>query len=254
MIEVRRIKDLNQWWHPSGIILPTVNLTPSEIKKLAQREAQLDKLASLTPGSQVWIRLNTGIFRGSTFPAELAHDYGKIRHQLTVMAWVDPKADRDRAGTSIHNYTRNLDTTKKWDWAKRSLTLHFISGDNAINFTEGSIFPHLISSTVFNDASLLLDYAGDRVFCLNEAKRSMVFKDRLDQDVTLGDLVVVALNYGAGLDICVVKGFADEKRIVIESVISGDQDRITLEDDKTVKVMRMPNTLKDTALMLKLAR
>lgn len=254
MIELRRIKDMTQWWHPSSNFVPTANLTAGDKKRLAERDAILDKLAALTKSDEIWLKLNTGIFRGSIVPAAL--ETGRFSDGPTVNAIIDNDNVKrmNSGGPSINVYTSKLDRLKGWQWADRSLTLSTQLGNKPIGFKEGTIYPVFFAHAVTMDASLLLDYQGDRVYNLNTAKRPLVFQDRLEQDVTIGDLVVVARNYGVGLDICIVKGFGDERRIVIESVIDGEQDRIALEDNATLKVMRMPNSLKDTAIMLKLAK
>jgi hypothetical protein len=256
MIELRRQTNMDHWWHVSSNFVPTQNLTAKEVKQIAERDALLDRLATLK--GEVWIKINNGIFRGSIFPAMVEGprsnfgDYGP-----SFAATVEPKNDvrlTKGGGTPLSFFVKDFDKNKGWAWSKRAAWIYTLSGTKPIVFKEATIYPEFFGNEVDNNLSVLLDYQGDRVFQINEAKRPLTFTDRLDQEVTIGDLVVVALNYGAGLDICMVKGFADERRVVIESVDTGERDRIPLENNATKKIMRMPNSLRDTAMLMKLSR
>lgn len=247
MIEVK-LNALN-WWDPSSRIVPTAGLTVADQKKLKERDEFLDKLHVESKRSEHWVKLNRGLFRGSIF---------RTTHQESwhVNATVyDNASELCLKGENIHSYTRHVkEPSKVFDFAERCCFVFHGGGRKPIKLKDGVLYPEFFSTEVIRTASLLLEYDGDEVYQMDEKRRPLTFKDRLDQDVTIGDLVVVALNYGAGLDICVVKGFADERRVVIESVETGINDRIPLEKNATAKIMRMPNSLKDTALLMKLGR
>ena len=257
MIELKNYRTTDQWWHPTSSFIPTQNLTAKEAKLLAEREALLDKLADLQKNRpQVWLKVTGGIFKGSIFPADIEDPHTHWDDEAANVGIVVDNANRARCsgGTplSAYVYQNKLDPNKGWDWADRSASVYCHAGTYPIGFKEATIYPEFFRAP--DTMNLLIDYQGDRVFEINEKKRPLVFTDRLEQEVAIGDLVVVALNYGAGLDICTVKGFADDKRVVIESVETGERDRIPLENNETKKIMRMPNSLRDTALLIKLAK
>jgi hypothetical protein len=247
------VKASQAWQAPVSILLPSANLTATETRRLAERDQMIDKALLEIQKPEVYLKINKGIFRGSVFavrdkngddyydkPAVTLHEENYLRNQ--------------GGGSPEYYYLKGKDLNKKWVYASRYLTFQAYTGRRPLKFNEGWIFGEFLSSDVQQSLSLLVDYQGGPVFCLDTKERPLSFQDRLDQEVNIDDLVVVALNYGAGLDICRVRGFADERRVVIESIETGEFDRIGLENNQTKKIMRMPNSLKDTALMLKLAR
>lgn len=246
------IKSSSVWHSVTSPIVPTQNLTATEEKQLAQRNAIIDRIKSgvLGPG---FIKVNSGINKGSIVPAE--NSDGKTWHQLQSVWSFHIHVDAPSAPwarEAIRKMTKKS-PEKGWTIAQH-VTFRCATGDKPINLNGGSIFGEFMGADVHKSMSILLDYEDGPVFCLDEKKRPLTFTDRLEQEVSIGDIVVVALNYGAGLDICAVKGFADERRVVIESMETGELDRIPLEDNETQKIMKMPNSLRDTALMLKLSR
>jgi hypothetical protein len=250
------IKRSDTWNHVSSNLVPTTNLTAKEVKAIQDRDDLIDLMVDYNKIGTVWVKLNSGIHRGSIFPAKTddGHD-GWVAHMI-----VDPHNKKrmmsGSGGPTISSLVRyrKLDASKNWDWALRSAHVQHRTGTARISFQEGMLYPEFMGSEITNTASILLGYQGGKVYCHNEKTRPLTFTDRLGQEVTIGDLVVVALNYGAGLDICMIRGFSDTKRVIIESVDTGEMDRINLEDNETNKIMKMPNSLRDTALMLKLAR
>jgi hypothetical protein len=252
------IKQSSTWNHVSSNLTPTANLTPKEVQQIKDRDDLIDLMINYNDIGTVWVKLNSGINRGSIFPAST--DVSSNHDGWTAHMMVDPQNKKRMTSgsggptvSSLVNY-RKFDKTKNWDWAARAAHVQHRTGSKKISFQEGTLYPEFMGSEITNTASVLLGYQGGKVYCHNEKIRPLTFTDRLDQEVTIGDLVVVALNYGAGLDICMVRGFADAKRVIIESVDTGEADRINLEDNETNKIMKMPNSLRDTAMMLKLAR
>lgn len=263
MIELRY--DTKHLWHtPWSNLVPTNNLTSKEAKQVADREALIDRLIQADKDPVLWVQINKGIYKGSIFAVDNSSIAKKKANNFNtdngvmVYANVDPNnAQRmGKGGPTLREYMswENLDSNKDWVWAKRSASLRIHAGYLPIKFRTGEmIFSQWLAHDVMRSASLLLDYQGDEVFCRNTKARPDTFVDRLGNDVGIGDLVVVALQYGAGLDICHVRGFSDERRVVIEK-IEGGFDRIALEDNATNKIMKMPSTVKSTAVLMKLSR
>ena len=249
MIEIRRIKDYSSWTSPLSCLIPTKNITPADQKAIDKRDQALDRIKQALKEKTFWVKINTGIYRGTILEVG-PHDQTIVNFGYND----DVKSRWQGTRTSVSNLSRGLDQSKGWDFADREANLSIHFGNKPIKFKEGIIFPEFFGIDISNNASVLLDYQGGPVFSLNEKLRPLTFTDRLDQDVGIGDLVVVALNYGAGLDICMVRGYADAKRVVIESVEDGTMDRIPLEDNSTAKIMKMPNSLQTTAMLMKLAR
>jgi hypothetical protein len=255
MIEFRRLLDLDHWWHVSSNVVPTTNLTPKEIKLINDRDDLLNLLSNFKDNA--WFKINTGIFKGSIFPAVIdGFDDNSDDQGPAFSIAIEPRNDIRMAGSGAPGLVvrKKYDQPKGWTWTKQAAWIHASSGNLPIVFKEATIYPEFFGSDVEKNLSILFNYQGDRVFKINEKVRPLTFIDRLNQEVTIGDLVVVALNYGAGLDVCMVKGFADERRVVIESMETGERDRIALENNSTKKIMRMPNSLRDTAMLLKLSR
>ncbi len=243
MFEVRQSQ---AWNSPTSLVLPTANLTASEIKKIAEREVIIDAVRATKLNDMVHIKLNTGIFKGTIFEVKFSNS-----NRWHVSAIVDQP---DRRGWRLNDFIGDKDPAKDWQFAKRRIAHRTYPGREPIRIGNDVIQGEFVGGEHATQASILFGYEGDPVFCIDKKKRPPTFTDRLDQEVGVGDLVVVALNYGAGLDICVIKGFADERRVLIESMQSGSLDRIPLEKNATAKIMKMPNSLRDTALMMKLSR
>lgn len=242
MIEIKPSK--TAWDNVFSRIRPKV-LSEKDKALNDKRTQDLEKLKSGLKNEKIWIKINNGIFRGSIFPVFTSQLY-------YVFYKANPKSEYNPQ--DIAKYEKR-DTSVVWDFHDESFSLH-TSLSSKVEFACGNaIFTEFFGTEVTNNISFLLDYDSTSVFCLNENLRPKTFSDRLNQDVGVGDLVVVALHQGQGLDICVVKGFADAKRVVIESVEHNIVDRIIVESDNTCnKIMKMPMSLKDTALMLKLSR
>lgn len=254
------LKHSNGWDRLNAVVLPTTNLTTAEKKRLQQRDELIDAALQEIKKPEVFIRINHGIHKGSIIKISAAdkestihlyeEDYGK------------------RVTGPLSNYLKrygkkDLDPTKGWQFNSRCVTFHIhFKGTikngrlkiNPIKLKDGWLFPQFMNGEVLSGMSLLIGYEGDDVFVLNEQKRPPTFLDRLDQEVKVGDLVVVALNYGAGLDVCMVRGFSDEDRVVIESVNTREFDRIVIENGSTRKIMKMLNDLRTTAMIMKLGR
>ena len=231
------------WHSPFSYVVPTVNITPAEQKKLDERERILD-LVEAASEEGYWVKINSGIYKGTIFHVDANND----------RRWNSSLCVEKISRTDLWAFTRDLDPTKKFQFVTRQLRMYNSALQKPIRIGDNTVFTEFMGRDIENSASILLDYDGDAVFHLDETKRPPTFTDRLGQEVAVGDLVVVALNYGEGLEVCLIKGYSDERRVVIEKVESGDLDRIPLENNATRKIMRMPNTLKDVALMMKLAR
>ena len=249
MIELRGIKHYKEWKSPFSCLLPTKDITPDEQKAIDTRDQLIERIRLAAKEKSHWVKINTGIFRGTILEIRSSDD-----------SWVNLDVNDDvpsrwaKSYNTPYNLADDKKDSRKWVFAQREATMSIRFGSKKISFKEGTIYPEFFGVDIQNNASLLLDYQDGPVFSLNEKLRPATFTDRLDQDVALGDLVVVALNYGAGLDICMVRGYSDAKRVVIESVEDGTMDRIPLEDNATNKIMKMPNSLQTTAMLMKLAR
>lgn len=249
------LKYVNNWSSPLSAIIPTANLTPSDQKKLDERADLIEKIRDEVANPLLWIKITSGLFKGTICQATRWTGGARSRSGTAAFEVV---ADVETINPSklgrisyipegIEHQAPNWAPTRcHWSVAVRS--------QDPIKFKEGTLYPAYLSSTVTRSCSLLLDYTGGPVFCMNEKRRPSTFEDRLGQEVNLNDLVVVAYNYGGGLDICMVRGFADETRVVVESVETGALDRIPLVDNATHKIMRLPNKLEDIAMLMKLAR
>jgi hypothetical protein len=232
------------------MIIPTRDITVSEKQKLKAREETLDAVAGLKDVREVWVKINQGLFKGTIFRAPLRGSGDDLQVYLRVETYQVGHA------AQVVDYMRGRNAARQWVMVDRYLNLNIHSGyePKPIRLPGGIIIPSMLSRDVTNSMSILLDYQGSEEFHMDFSKRPPTFQDRLGQDVEIGDLVVVALNYGAGLDVCMVRGYADERRVLIESVEGGGFDRIALDKNATNKIMRMPNSLRDTAMMMKLAR
>jgi hypothetical protein len=229
-------------------VLPTKNLTPGEIKKLAERDANIDLVINEAKKSEVFVKFTKGINKGTIVKAQTDRD--AVRGW-----WFNPEDYRPSRGYKFRDYGKKYDPKKEYEYCDRRLTYYFWS-DRSLEMMKmngGILFPGFMNSDVTDSISLLIDYDGPEVFCLDETKRPATFEDRLGQDVAAGDLVVVARLYGAGLDVCKVMGYSDHERVVLESCENGALERIPLVENQTDKIMKMPMTLKDTALMMKLS-
>jgi hypothetical protein len=251
VIELRTPSDVTTWHTVFSYIVPVSNITPEVQKKLDERERLLDIIEAESEKEKLWVKINNGIFRGSIFQASTDHS---VEGWTSTLEVEDIQNAMAQSKQSIHSWTQGADPNYQWQFTKRAAKVWHNRACGPLKIAAGTIYTEYLGAEVSNGASILIGYQGDEVFCLNEKKRPRTFKDRLDQDVGPGDLVVVALNYGAGLDVCMIKGYSDERRVVIESVDTGELDRIPLENNATVKIMKMPNSLKDTALLMKLAR
>jgi hypothetical protein len=246
MIEV---KHSSTWSSPLSRIIPSQNLTANDKKKLAERQAIIDRLAIEVGASSHWLKINNGIFKGTIFRAN-PHSNSRRRESVSVhiypeAVWKSPTYSAERGEPKLKDQAPIF---------TNHFSMHIGWGDQPIKVQNHTIYPTFCAQEVLRNCSLLLDYEGDPVFCMDEKKRPLTFEDRLGQEVNIGDLVVVAYNYGAGLDLCLVKGFSDETRVVIESVESGEVDRIPLENNATRKIMRMPDSIEEIAVMMRLAR
>ena len=257
MIEIKRS---SAWHSPYSMAVASENLTAREEKLLAERAEIIKRAQGLITHSSfgggyegyVWLKITKGIFKGTVFKAYPGNGGWQDSPQPITF-----RLDLERVGDGFRNYEltdRQRENPTKGFVAADRMILYVNQGELPINFKNGSIYPEFLGSDITSTCALLLDYEGDAELVIDTKKRPLTFTDRLGQDVSIGDLVVVALNQGAGLDICTVRGFCDEDRVVIESVDTGNFDRITIENNETNKIMRMPNNLRDTALMLKLSK
>lgn len=246
MYEIKLSSDA--WYAPTSCVLPTLNLTAAEQRRLEERGRIIDAAVAEFKGEYTHVKINSGIYKGSICRVRIHND----------ASWsvycVEEDYSKNFKPSEIYSWVYDKDRTKQWVFANRRLSAHIDALDKPIKFKDGTIYPEFFGREIENTASLLIGYEGDPVFQLDTKKRSATFTDRLGQEVKADDLVVVALNYGAGLEVCMVKGYADADRVIIESIESGELDRIPLEKNATRKIMRMPYSLKDTALMLKLSR
>jgi hypothetical protein len=250
------IKSSNTWWSPRYNVVPTTNLSALDVKRLADRQALIDRARLEIGQTRYWVKINNGLFKGTIFqvePETNRYVRSSAKTFSAAMALAIEPTNRKAHGP-LHYVPDGMDPAQKPDWANESVYMQFNPGNMPIRFKEGTFYPFYLPGNVIDGVSLLLDYTGGEVFCMNEGRRPATFTDRLDHEVKVGDLVVVALNYGAGLEICMVRGYADETRVIIESVHDGSVDRIPLENNSTSKIMRMPNKLEDMAMMMKLAR
>ena len=234
-------------------VLPTKDLTALDIKKIAERERQMDVVLKECTKDHVWLKFNKGINKGTIVQAQVVDIGGKRPENCNKFMFSSYTGNPDNG--YLRYCIEKKPKNKDFQFAKSRL-IPYISVPYHINMMkmkEGIIFPGFQNSDVMTSVSLLVDYDGDEVFCLDTELRPETFEDRLGQDVGIGDLVVVACLYGAGLDVCVVKGYSDPMRVVLESCQDGSLERIPLEDNATLKIMKMPMNLKDTALMMKLA-
>lgn len=246
------IRTNGQWPAPDCSIIPTANITAADQNKLDVRQNLIERLRVEAKKSSHWARINSGLFKGSIFEIAQYNDRRSSRTGISVLIGVE-KIDHKRNGR-ITYIPDGLDD-KSPDWAYEHAYISFMSEEaKPIRFKEGTIYNEYLPTGVLRGMSLLLDYTGGEVFCMNAKKRPATFEDRLGQEVAIGDLAVVAYNYGGGLDLVTIDGYADETRVVVKSVSSGDYDRIPLDDNATHKIMRMPNKIEDMALMMKLAR
>lgn len=243
----------NSTFSVTASVLPTKDLTALDIKKMAEREQQIKKVLELCTNDFVWLKFNKGINKGTIIQAQVIDVRGKRPETCKKFMFRSYVSDPDNGYLrySIAKKPKNKD----FQFAKTHLTpcISIPYGLNMMKMKDGIIFPGFQNSDVMTSVSLLPDYDGEEVFCLDTDLRPETFEDRLGQDVGIGDLVVVACLYGAGLDVCVVKGYSDPMRVVLESCQDGSLERIPLEDNATPKIMKMPMNLKDTALMMKLA-
>ncbi len=223
-------------------------LLAGDQKKLIERETNIDLILAEAKKPFVWLKINRGINKGSIFRAS-TDDKDHAGWRFIVNEVTTPQPIRHLSSWDTYNKSKKYAYTR----APRYLRWYSFSGSTPIRMMDGTIYPGYMASGVDDSVSILLDYQGGEVYAFNEDVRPLTFFDRLDQEVNIGDLVVVAKLYGEGLDVGVVKGYADEIRVLVEACGDGEMLRIPLEENSTQKIMKMPMTLKDTALMMKLS-
>lgn len=245
------LKASEAWYSPTSYIVPTKDLTATERRRLDEREALIDAALAELKKPETFVKLNSSIHKGSIIRIPTKQN---ARWDLHCDIY-DANEQATRGHWSLAQFAHGRDPARGWKWADRYLQFSTYAGRKPVQIGQNTIYCDFLGGEHNKTTSWLIGYEGEEVFCLDEKKRPPTFTDRLDQTVEVGDLVVVALNYGAGLDVCVIKGFADERRVIIEAMDSGELDRIPLEkDNSTSKIMKMPNSLRDTALMMKLSR
>lgn len=222
-------------------------LSKTDLKKYEDRIQDIHDVLEEVKKDYVYLKLNRGINRGSIIKVPTS-DSSTI--SFTVIHYDVSKQAKEK----VHRYhiPKNSPYTKfeYSDTIRCMMRSNDRLSQHVVKFDDGNMI-HLDNFYSLN-MSLLIGYNGPQVFKINEDVRPLTFYDRLDQEIFINDLVVIANHYGE-LDVGIMKGFYDNDHIFIEACDTKKIIRIKLKNNKTKNCMKMQQKLKDIAMMMKLS-
>lgn len=215
-------------------------LTNAEHKKVDKRNDEIKAIKALADNSQIFIKINRGIYAGSIFPIQVQKN-GRWYPGF----WFD--VHRARASYNLTYEERRQN--RKLEFCP-FVQFSFTFSDTihvAGNEIQGSA---LNSRDITQHISILLNYTGGEVY---KCSIAVDFTDRLNQKISVGDLVVAATDYNL-LDICTVIGSKDRDRILLKRIEDDRVISMKLSNNSSHAIMKMENSLQDIALMMKLTK